>query len=422
MSADSSSPAFAERLLVVDDDENNRDMLSRRLMRRGFTVDVAADGYQALEVIRNPDQPTYDLVLLDIEMPGLSGFDVLTQVRQTHPATTLPIVIATARHDREDIVKALGLGANDYVTKPIDFPVVLARVETQLTHKRAVDRILALEADVRRHNAELEKANARMRHSLELAAQVQKSLLPGKSPLEVGTLQFAWRFDPCDELGGDIFDAFPLPGGQIGFYLLDVSGHGVPAALLSVTLSRLLGPTGAPSLVEALGQDGKLIARPPADVVGELNRRFPLTGGTGQYFTMFYGLFDCVKNHLRYVSAGHPPALRVADDGHVSPLGGANYAVGWFPEEPFDEYDLTLGPGERIVLYSDGITETMDPAGRHFGVDGLAAALSRGRGQQICEQIDGLMQDVIAFRADGEVRDDVTILALECDCPQAPKR
>src|SRR5438445_9848007 len=121
----SQSPA---RLLVVDDDENNRDMLSRRLERRGLTVEVAVDGPAALAAI---ERGRFDLILLDIEMPGLNGFDVLRHVRQTHSPVQLPVIIATARGDREDVVEALNLGANDYGTKPLDFTVVCARVQTQ---------------------------------------------------------------------------------------------------------------------------------------------------------------------------------------------------------------------------------------------------------------------------------------------------
>ncbi|MGC4034190.1 MAG: SpoIIE family protein phosphatase [Tepidisphaeraceae bacterium] len=420
MSEESDSLNAAVRLLVVDDDENNRDMLSRRLIRRGFTVDTAEDGPAAIRAIEaahdeNRDSP-FDLVLLDIEMPGMSGFDVLRHVRQTHAATRLPIVIATARHDREDVVQALGLGANDYVTKPIDFPVVLARVQTQLDHKKAVDRIVGLEADVRRQNSELSRANARMRHSLELASQVQRSLLPTSSPMRVNGANFAWRFDPCDELGGDIFNAFELTDGRIALYLLDVSGHGVPAALLSVTLSRVLTPVNGPSLVECDDGQGNIVAREPAAVVAELNARFPLGERGGQYFTIFYAVFDCRERTLTYVSAGHPPALLIPSDGDARPLEGNGFAVGWVEGAEFEQHTLTLSPGDRIVTYSDGITETMDPADRHFGTAQLAAVLERFRTASMQDQVNGLMNAVTAFRADGEVSDDVTVLAFECAC------
>lgn len=136
-------------ILVVDDNEMNRDLLSRRLAKKGFTVDVAEDGFEALDWI---DSNPCDLVLLDIMMPGMSGIEVLVKIRETHDGTELPVIMATAKDTREDIVGALRLGANDYVTKPIDFPVVLARVNAQLGLKRANDRVRSLVNEVERRN------------------------------------------------------------------------------------------------------------------------------------------------------------------------------------------------------------------------------------------------------------------------------
>jgi len=136
-------------ILVVDDNELNRDLLTRRLARKGFATDEASDGFKALEWIANHH---CDLVLLDIMMPGMSGIEVLEKVRETRDGTELPIIMATAKDTREDIVAALRLGANDYVTKPLDFPVVLARVNVQLEMKRANDRVRQLVQEVERRN------------------------------------------------------------------------------------------------------------------------------------------------------------------------------------------------------------------------------------------------------------------------------
>lgn len=159
------------RLLVVEDDEDSRVILARILKKDGFVVSAAADGPQALAALA---ADSFDLVLLDVEMPGMNGFDVVQHVRRTHSATQLPIIITTARGDRKDVIHALSLGANDFVSKPLDFQIVEARVRTQLSHKRAMDRIVALEHDLVRRNAELEEANLRMRKSLEMARQVQQ--------------------------------------------------------------------------------------------------------------------------------------------------------------------------------------------------------------------------------------------------------
>ena len=152
-------------LLVVDDNEMNRDMLSRRLSRRGHTVTTAENGQIALDLI---EQNSFDVILLDIMMPGISGIEVLKTLRQSYSHADLPIIMATAKSETEDMIDALKLGANDYVTKPLDFPVVLARVNTQLSLKRSQDA--------------LKSAHDRMKHDLEAAAAIQQKLLPDDLP------------------------------------------------------------------------------------------------------------------------------------------------------------------------------------------------------------------------------------------------
>jgi len=165
-------------LLVVDDNPMNRDMLARRLARRGYTVTVAADGYQALAMI---DAQPFDLVLLDIMMPGISGLDVLKTVRQRYAVADLPVIMVTAKDESDDIVAALQLGANDYVTKPLDFPVVLARTQTQLSLKRAMQ-------DIQRLAAQLELRNRFIRETFGryLTDEVVTSLLDSPEGLQLG--------------------------------------------------------------------------------------------------------------------------------------------------------------------------------------------------------------------------------------------
>ena len=135
-------------------------------------------------------------------MPGLDGFEVLKILREHHEPTDLPVIMATAKDDSEDVIHALGLGANDYVTKPLDFPVVVARIQTQISLKRAVEQVRQLERRLAERNHDLESANARMSRDLRAAARIQEALLPRSSP-DVPGLGFAWAFRPCDELAGD---------------------------------------------------------------------------------------------------------------------------------------------------------------------------------------------------------------------------
>ena len=343
-------------LLVVDDDESNRDLLARRLERRGHSVALADGGRRALEMVAC--RP-FDVILLDVMMPEMSGLEVLKTLRRTHNPAALPVIMATARHQSEDIVEALRLGANDYVTKPLDFPVVLARVNTQIVMKRAVDEAARLERRLAERNQELEALNARlegtnrrMARDLKAAARVQASFLPRPSPPLSGA-RCAWHYRPCDELAGDGLNAFPLDARRSALYVFDVCGHGVASALLSVALSRVLSPPGDPSSVlTSLGDDP--VAR-PSEVAEVLNRMFPFDQ-SDQFFTMVYGLLDVAEGEgeLRYISAGHPGLIHVSASGQLTAADGRGFPVG-LATGPFAEQLLSLGRGDRIYFYSDGV-------------------------------------------------------------------
>ena len=176
----------APSLLVVDDEELNREGLARHLRRHGYAVSLAKGGREAIELL---GQRRFDLVLLDIMMPGMNGLEVLKFLRRVDSLIDLPIIMVTARGESEDVVEALELGANDYVTKPLDFPVVLARIRTQLALRRAVSQVTELERKLDDRNKELEAAaaeraaaNERMKSDLEAAARVQQAFLPALPP------------------------------------------------------------------------------------------------------------------------------------------------------------------------------------------------------------------------------------------------
>ena len=397
-------------LLVVDDNELNRDMLSRRLQRRGYEVATAEDGAVALEMI---EQRRFDVVLLDVMMPGIDGFEVLRRVRKTHPPTELPIIMATAKDDREDIVEALKLGANDYVTKPLDFPVVFARVQTQLSLKRAVDQIIALEKDLERKNQELEHSNKRMKRDLVSAAKVQQSLLP-TTPPQVADVRFAWKYEPCDELAGDILNIFQLDEDHVVFYLVDVSGHGVPAALLSVTLSRVLAPQAdRPSLVRRQRPNSNALEpTPPGDVAGELNRRFPMNPQTQQYHTLFYGLLNVKTYALSYVCAGHPGPVHISEGSDPQVLNSPAFAIGWFPDAEYESDRLQLQPGDRLYLFSDGVGEAMNAEDVQFGEDRIAGTLQDARGLSVEESLARVLDAAQAW-CQKPFDDDVSAMAVE---------
>ncbi len=386
----------AGRLLVVDDNEMNRDMLSRRLSRRGHDVVTAEDGHVALELI---GKENFDVILLDIMMPGIDGIEVLKRLRETHDPADLPVIMATAKDASEDIVAALKLGANDYVTKPLDFQVVLARVHTQLALKRSRDALAA--------------AHARMKHDLEAAARVQQALLPTEPPTTSG-YRFAWQYRPCDELAGDSLNVFKIDDRHIGLYVLDVSGHGVPAALVSVTANHRLHQRGVgASMITDPSPDppGHVIVS-PAEVAGRLNGLYQMAANSNRYFTMVYGVLDTQEHCLRFTCAGHPGPILIRPGAEPRVLDDSSFPIGIVKESEYQERTIDLQPGDRVYLYSDGVNEEMNADREEFGRERMGAALSE-RSLSLNESLDALVNKVIAWRGDDRFADDISIMGVE---------
>jgi len=385
------------KLLVVDDNEMNRDMLSRRLTRKGHTVEQAEDGKAALERIK---KQSFDVILLDIMMPGIDGLEVLKTIRESRSVTELPIIMVTARDDTTDIVQALKLGASDYITKPLDFPVVLARVQTQLYLKRARDA--------------LETANRRMRQDLEAAARVQRTLLPGKLPMKQG-VQFAWRSRPCNELGGDSLNIFEIDDHHIGMFILDVSGHGVPAALLAVTVTHTLSfnvhqfsvltdPSDDPSGYSIIN---------PSRAAKRLNRLYPMDPKTLHYFVILYGILNTETNRFRFVSAGMPGPIVLRRDEPAEIEDAPCVPIGLLEDSTYEEQVIDLKAGDRLFLHSDGIYEEHDPSGEPFGRNRLRTAIENTRKMGLQTSIDAIIDDVVVWKGNDNLSDDVSIVTFE---------
>jgi sigma-B regulation protein RsbU (phosphoserine phosphatase) len=421
--ADSSESLGRSAILVVDDSEANREALCRRLESRGYTVTAAANGARALELVT---RGSFDLVLLDIVMPGHDGLEVLQILRQRFSAMELPVIMATGMDESENIVQALELGANDYVTKPLDLAVVLARVQTHLSLKRSVRQIRDLEERLSRRNAELETANTQleatnaqlarahdhMRHDMIAAAKIQGAFLP-RSPLRIPGMNFAWVFRPCEELAGDSLNICPLDADHVGVYILDVSGHGVAAALLAVTVTYALSAGGHPGSLLVRNVEGARDQRivSPAEVAELLNQRFPCDPVTGQFFTIAYGVVNVKTRELCYVSAGHPPGIYLAGNAPPTFLAGAGLPVGL--GGGWEQHVVRLNPGDRLYLYTDGVTDAVAADGRVFGSERLFQAVEGGRGVPLQNSISLLLDELYRWSGAAPLRDDVSVLAME---------
>ncbi|MHC1765798.1 MAG: SpoIIE family protein phosphatase [Verrucomicrobiia bacterium] len=338
----STQPDFLDQgaILIVDDDEQNRDMLARRLRRCGYAVSVAASGVQALQMVR---RQKFDLVLLDMIMPGLDGFQILARIKSDAVLKDMPVVMLSALDEENGIARCIEMGAEDYLAKPFNAVFLRARIGACLEKKRLRDRERAT------HQA-LQRSQKHLSDELTKAAGYVRSLLP--APLS-GNVETEWCFHPTEQLGGDAFGYHWIDDNHFAVYLLDVSGHGVGAALLSVSVLNALRAHTLP------GVD----FRHPQEVLPALNRVFWMENQSYLYFTLWYGVYSPVTRQLDFASGGHPPALLVssATGAAVKPLVTTGPAVGCFEGAVFPAASESVPPCSRLLLFSDGIFEIFKP-------------------------------------------------------------
>jgi sigma-B regulation protein RsbU (phosphoserine phosphatase) len=407
----------AGSVLIVDDEELNREGLARHLQRHGFAVTLARNGREAIDLLGGR---RFDLVLLDIMMPGMNGLEVLKFLRRVDSLLDLPIIMVSAKGESEDMVEALELGANDYVTKPLDLPVVLARIRSQLALRRAVSQVTELERKLDARNqdleaaaAELEATNERVSQDLEAAARIQQALLPTSLPEAPGA-RFAWAFKPCRLLAGDFLNVFPLGARHLGLCVLDANGQGAAAALLAAASGHLLARLAGPA------QPGSAPG-PPGEVVGRLGRQLAVEATARQPLTLIYGILGLNTRELRYVSAGHPAPVHLPRGAAPDVLEGSGLPVGVGAGD-YREHTVKLQPGDRLVLYSDGVTEARNADGSHFGTRRLLSELERTRHAPLEESLRGVLAELERWRGDNPRQDDVAILAVEMTEAEPPRR
>jgi phosphoserine phosphatase RsbU/P len=390
-------------ILVVDDTAANLQVLTGMLKDRGYKVRPVPSGKLALLAARR-DPP--DLILLDINMPEMNGFEVCGHLKADDQLKGIPVIFISALTEQLDKVKAFAQGGVDYITKPFQMEELHARVATHLKLRR-------LQVELEESNSRLERVNARMRRGLEAAAKIQRSFLPSAAPLIPGA-GFAWCYQPCDELAGDGLNIIPLGDGRVGLYILDVSGHGVSSALLSVTLSRLLSPPSDPSSILIRDQSDRCPRdfTPPSEVADRLNRLFPFDTATEQFATLLYGILDVSTGNFRHVSTGHPGPLHLPANGTPLILESPGSPIG-LADEAYDERALHLAEGDRLYLYSDGLPETMNVRGEQFGNARLLEAINRGRTEPLREGIAMLLDEIARWQGGERPQDDISILAVE---------
>lgn len=373
------------KILIVDDDSSIQILLERTLTRQGYEVLLAQDGQAGL-LAAQADRPS--LIICDWLMPGMDGLEVCRAVKSNPDLATTFFVLLTSMGSVADRVKGLDAGADDFLCKPIEMNELIARVRAGL-------RLHQLSHDLQAQKLLLET-------ELAEAADYVGSILP--EPLFHRDVEIYGHFIPSRQLGGDGFDYFFLDGDRLVFYLLDVSGHGLGAALPAISIVNLL---------RTQGLSGVDYSRPEA-ILTELNNSFPMTFRNDKYFTIWYGVFDFKRRILTYASAGHPPAILLcADDCQWQEieLKTRGFPVGMFAEAEYTSQSCSIVPSSSLYLFSDGLYEIVQAGGTILGLPSLIERLKHYRSQNRSDLLS-FVQKLKMLNASEQLDDDLSILEI----------
>lgn len=373
-------------ILVVDDSPTNLQVMVRTLQGTGHRLLVAKDGPSALEIAR---RGAPDLVLLDVMMPGIDGFEVCRRLKADPATNNAAVIFLSARGEVSDKVSGLVLGAVDYITKPIQGEEMLARVATHLSR-------LHLERALRDSRDRLDK-------ELAGAAQMQRLLLPTAMPAHP-SVSFAAHYETSRHAGGDYYDIIPLGADRFGIMVADVSGHGAPAAIVMAMIRAVLHTHPGPP------------ADPPA-VLHYINRHFQFLWDTAMYATAIYAVLDTRARTVRLSSAGHPPPLLLrpqADAAVVLPVETTTCLL-WDELRDVPCVEHPVRAGDRLIFYTDGITERQAPLEVMYDPDQFAAALTRIGPVAPAAIVQAIVAELDRFAAGHEPDDDQTLVVAGID-------
>jgi len=374
-------------ILIVDDTPANLRLLSQMLSDQGYQVRPVPDGRLAIAAAQAKPP---DLILLDIRMPDLNGYQVCEQLKAEEKTKDVPIIFISALDAVQDKLKAFTVGGVDYITKPFHIEEVLARVETHLA--------------LRKLQEDLESANRKMAQELALAGEVQEGFFLQELP-DISGWQLSVKLESAGETSGDFFDVIPLPRGYYGILMADVVDKGVAAALF-MALSWSLMRTYAADFPSH-----------PEMVLTSVNQRILEDTSAKQFVTMFYAVLDPATGRLVYCNAGHsPPIVFDSQEGEVlRRLENTGKPLGLFEDEFWEQREIELLPGNLLVVYTDGISEAQNDQEIFFSETGLINSLKNHQGIPPAEMVVAILADVQEFTGDVPQGDDIGLAVLMRD-------
>lgn len=372
-------------ILVVDDNQNNREVLERALVRDGHRVVLAASGRQALDLV---GEFPFDLILLDVMMPEMSGYEVLVALKRDEGRRAIPVIMISALDEVASIARCLEAGAEDYLGKPFNPVLLRVRINASLERKRLRD---------------VERAYlAAVEQELNVARDLQTSILPKTFPAEGGVVGHGLMV-PAREVGGDFYDFIPLDGDRLGIAIGDVSGKGIPAALF-MAISR--------TLLRGLAQSGLS----PGACLARLNELLCEENDQSMFVTLIYGILDRRNGRFTYANGGHHWPALIKADGAVRWVEGDNdMLLGVIRGNDYNDREIRLDDGDMVFLYTDGVIEAFDTDGNEFTSQRLAKVLG-WHGWHTPDKLIGAVLDAVrAFERGAVQTDDITCVAVRFD-------
>jgi sigma-B regulation protein RsbU (phosphoserine phosphatase) len=316
-----------KRILIVDDNETNIAIL-KELLEEQYVLATVGNGQQCLEKI---DQFKPDLVLLDIMMPGMDGYETCRRIKSDR-SKTAHIILVSSKASVESRLKGYQVGTDDYITRPFDGDELLAKIQVQLRLREAIMSLASM--------------NAQLADELRLAGLVQKDFLPEKMP-NCDKLRWAAVFLPTEAVSGDIYDVKPVDKQNVGFYVADVVGHGMPAALLTIFVKQAI------IMCESVQNNGSVLS--PAELMKNVNMRMSEQKLSDfQFATCCYCLLNINTLQLTYCGAGHPYPILIRQKEQPQCLKTEDLLLGIFKQAQYSQQTIQLQGGDKLLLYTDG--------------------------------------------------------------------
>lgn len=367
-----------QRIVLIDDNANDLAVTRRFLERRGYGVATARSGEEGL---RLASQNLPDAIVVDYRMPVMDGFEVTRRIKSDPQLQNTPVLMLTGADSSEFVVQGLSAGADDYVTKGSDLEVLVARLRALLRVKAYQDQLRSM--------------NQQMRRDLDIARRVQEALVPSGS-FRTPQVEIRSAYIPSSFLSGDFYDYFAADGSMY-LFVADVSGHGLPAAILVALLKSYIHTEADPG-------------RSLADFMSQLNdflftASLPTQFATAQIFRIG------ANRDIEYANAAHPPFLLHKSDSHQTlTFEHPSNLLGAMPHLDFEEHRLTVSPGDTLFVYTDGLTDRRNANGEFYSIDRIVSLLDRLECEELGRVYESIYQDVSGFNATEEFRDDIAFV------------